>query len=141
MKSGGLIAVATAVVAGCSSESPKPVPEPPATVLTRPERSPWGDQVAARVGRLANHVEQVMADRYGTVAETGYVGSDPAAVAGLEEWYRTQLGKGWSPVPIRMMPGEHGFGFANGARAVVVGWIDPLPDGRVPVTVFSYGER
>jgi outer membrane murein-binding lipoprotein Lpp len=134
-------ALAAAMLPGCSNGAASgPVPEPPATVLAPAERAPWGDTVAARVGGLAAHIHDQLHDRHGTVRETPYVARNPAAAAGLRAWYRERLGEEWTAKPLSLPPEEHGFAFTAGDRALAVGWLDPLPDGRVPAITMRYGE-
>ena len=83
---------------------------------------------------------QELHDRHGAVRETPYIARDVAAVAALEGWYRARLGDGWSPKPLSLPPEEHGFAFTARDRALAIAWLDPLPDGRVPVITMRYGD-
>jgi hypothetical protein len=137
-----LVALAAALTLACSSgDAPRTAPEPPTEVLERPARLPWGDTIAARVGTLSAHIHDQLQGSYGAVVERHYVGRDPAAVAGLEQWYSSRLQAGWKREPLSLAPEEHGFAFMAGKRALAVGWLDRLPDGRIPVVLMRYGEH
>ena len=126
------LAMLTACDAGTAA-----LPAPPAA-LQPLERIPWGDALLSRTGALARHVDGQMRDRFGAAKETAHaarVGSIPT----IQSYYRDRLGTDWKPLPLRFVPGEGGFGFARGEQAIVVGWIDQLEDGQIPVTVFRYG--
>ena len=135
------IALLTVAVAGCSADpTVTAVPEPPAATLKRAPQSPWSGAVAARVGSLAGHIHAQLHPRYGPVREMPYVGRDVAALGRLQRWYRAHLGAGWQLKPLSLPPEEHGFAFVAGDRALAVGWLDQLPDGRVPVVTMRYGD-
>ena len=126
---------------GCSVSTPVTAPpEPPAAAMEKPARIPWGDVTGARVGHLASRVHRQLHDPYGGVRETLFVARDVATVAALEGWYRERLGEGWTPKRLSFLPEEHGFAFVAGDRAFAVAWLDPFPDGRVPVLTMRYGE-
>jgi hypothetical protein len=133
-----LVVAVIGMVPACSAgEATTPVPPPPST-LEKPARQPWGDAVGARVGGLAGHIHNQLRDDYGVVRETHYVARDAVAVAGLEGWYGARFGKDWQRKQVSLPPEEHGFARVSGKRAFAVGWLDPLPDGRVPVVTLAY---
>ena len=132
--------IAAAVLSACMDGGEAKVPDPPPT-LAMPDEYAWGDEVAARDDRMARHVTRHLGDRFGQARETHYVAADAAQRRALEDWYRARLGEEWKPAPLdgAFGPGEHGFGFARGDDVLVVAWLSPQPDGRVPVTIFQFG--
>lgn len=116
-------------------------PDPPATLI-QPDEYAWGDATASRDERMARHVTNRLGERFGQARELHYVAPDPQTVRYLEQWYLTRLGAGWTPLDLAgtFGPGEAGFGFARGDHAIVAAWLQPQPDGRVPVTFFRYGQ-
>lgn len=139
-RAAALLSALAMTLAGCAQKGPALPPDPPSGILERSPRQPWGDAVGARVGGLAGHVHDQLHDRYGAVRETGFIGRDPALIAGLEQWYAERLAKGWKPAPVDLPAGEHAFAFATESRAIALAWLDPLPDGRIPVVLMRYGE-
>ena len=115
-------------------------PSPPETLI-QPDEYAWGDATASRDERMARHVTNRLAERFGQARELHYVARDPEAVQHLEQWYLKRLGNGWEPLDLAgtFGPGEAGFGFARGDQALVAAWLQPQADGRVPVTFFRYG--
>lgn len=125
---------------GDSGQSQK-LPAPPSS-LVLPDEYAWGDATASRDDRMARHVTNHFGDRFGQARERHYVAPGIGTLGGLGQWYGARLGDGWKPLDISdaFGPGEHGFGFARNDQAIIVAWLDAEPDGRVPVTVFHYGE-
>lgn len=114
-------------------------PDAPAS-LQRPPEYRWDDAIAARDNRMAAHVADALGPRFGKAREDHFVAS-AGATATLRQDYTRRLGQGWTPLPLSWSAGENGFAFAAGKRALVVAWLDPQRDGRVPVTVFRFGDR
>lgn len=135
----GAVLLAAMAIAGCTPAATQPAPDPPAAIVEQPARRAWGDTIAGRIGGLASHIHNQLHERYGAPRERGMLGRDAAAVAGLRDWYRARLGPEWEPLTLSDMPGERVFGFVAGKRVLVVGWIDAMPDGRVPMLVMRYG--
>ncbi len=133
-----MVALALALAA-CGTPAAAP-PDPPATI-ERLGRAPWGGAAVGRVAGLAAHIHDQLRERHGAADETPYAARSTVDAAALRLWYGEQLGDGWSPQPLALTSPEHGFAFVGGKRALAVGWLDPLPDGRVPVLVMRYDGR
>lgn len=140
-RAGRAVIALTALTLMCGCAERTSPPDPPGS-LTLPAEYAWGDAVASRDERLARHITGRLGERFGQARETHYVASDIAAVRALDGWYRDRLGEDWRPAPLDGVfgPGEAGFGFARGDDALVVAWLGAQADGRVPVTVFRFGE-
>lgn len=118
-----------------------PMPSPPAA-LVQPAEYAWGDAIGARDERMARHVIGGLEPRFGHADEAHYV-AEATALGGLQRDYAARLGEGWTVLPLTSVlgPGEQGFGFVRDQRALVVAWLPTQPDGRVPVTTFTFGEK
>lgn len=139
------VPVLALIVTACGGGGPTPAatqtsfPDAPAA-LQRPAEYRWSDAVAARDERMAAHVAEALGPRFGKAQEDHFVASADA-IATLRDDYARRLGPGWTPLSLSWSTGENGFGFASGQRALVVAWLDPQGDGRVPVTSFRFGDR
>jgi hypothetical protein len=137
-----LLALGVAACGGGGSapaDGGKGLPDAPPS-LVRPAEYRWDDAVAARDERMAAHVTETLGPRFGKAREDHFVAS-AGTTATLRDDYARRLGPGWTPLSLSWSAGEHGFGFAAGERALVVAWLDARDDGRVPVTVFRFGDR
>lgn len=131
-------------IAACDRDTVMTLPDPPAP-LTRTAEYAWGDRVAAAEERMKTRVAAALAARFGRPRETLYTvraGSDPAAV---QSWYAERArDAGWTElpaIPSALRPGEGGFGFAQGDRALAILWLTSKDGGPTPVTVMRFGEE
>lgn len=129
------VMVVTAALMACSQTPATPsAPD----WLELPAKYPWGDQVAGREGRLARHVDSALGKQFGKADETHAVAADAAQLRRLQDWYRGKL-PGWTERNVSMSAGETAISWSNGDQAVVVAALAAQPDGRVPVTIFRFG--
>lgn len=120
------------------------LPDPPAP-LSQPAEYAFGDRIAAADERLAARVADALGQKYGRPREARYVAPAVADLVTLQRFYAARARKGgWietSAVAAALRPGEGGFGFTQGDRALAIIWLESEKGGATPVTVMRFGPQ